>query len=463
VVVVAAAGLLIMAIAAGALGLDGIVDPLGVAFLLALIAGLPASAAAALLTHRLYGVEVWVNRSVVYGTLVVAISVLYSLVVGAVGLVAGRGDRANVLAAVAATAIAAVAFQPARRRAQRFSNRLLYGDRVSPYELIATFTERLDDVSIAEILPRMSALIAEGTGAERVRIWLRSGAELRPVAAWPAHDTLPPSVQLPAGELPTFDDPAFPVRHAGDLLGAITVGLPPAEPITPATERVLADLATQAGLVLRNVALVEELQRSRQRIVSTQDEARRRLERDLHDGAQQRLVALSLDLRMARDRATAAGDVELTGRLDTAEQELARSLAELRELARGIHPAILTQNGLGAALRSLAERSAVPVELRFAADRRYPAEVEATAYFTVSEALANVAKHAAASRVVVAVDEADDRLSIEVRDDGVGGAVFDGGSGLRGLADRVEAVGGRVDVRSVSGAGTVIHAVMPCG
>jgi signal transduction histidine kinase len=208
---------------------------------------------------------------------------------------------------------------------------------------------------------------------------------------------------------------------------------------------------------------VEELQRSRQRIVSTQDEARRRLERDLHDGAQQRLVALSLDLRMARDRATAAGDVELTGRLDTAEQELARSLAELRELARGIHPAILTQNGLGAALRSLAERSAVPVELRFAADRRYPAEVEATAYFTVSEALANVAKHAAASRVVVAVDEADDRLSIEVRDDGVGGAVFDGGSGLRGLSDRVEAVGGRVDVRSVSGAGTVIHAVMPCG
>jgi signal transduction histidine kinase len=463
VVVVVAAGLLVMAIAVGALGFHRIGDPLGVAFLLVLIAGLPASAAAALLSHRLYGVEVWANRSVVYGTLVVAITVLYAIVVAAVGVVVGRGDRASVLAAVAATAIAAVAFQPARRRAQRFANRLLYGDRVSPYELIATFTERLDEVSIADILPRMSALIAEGTGADRVRIWLRSDAELRPVAAWPPGDTLPPATRLDAGGLPTFDDPAFPVRHAGDLLGAITVGLPPSEPITPATERLLADLATQAGLVLRNVALVEELQRSRQRLVSSQDEARRRLERDLHDGAQQRLVTLSLDLRMARDRADAAGDIELTGRLAGAEQELARSLAELRELARGIHPAILTQNGLGAALRSLAERSVVPVELRCALDRRYPAEVEATAYFMVSEALANVAKHAGASRVVVTVDEADDRLSIEVRDDGVGGATVDGGSGLRGLADRVEAVGGRIDVRSGSGSGTVILAVMPCG
>ena len=463
VVMVVAAGLLVMAIAAGVLGLDRIGDPLGVAFLLVLIAGLPASAAAALLTHRLYGVEVWANRSVVYGTLVVAITVLYALVVAGVGVVAGRGDRANVLAAVAATAIAAVAFQPARRRAQRFANRLLYGDRVSPYELIATFTDRLDEVSIGDILPRMSALIAEGTGADEVRIWLRGGTELRPMACWPPQDALPPSVQLHDGALPTFDDPAFPVRHAGELLGAITVALPPAEPMTPSTERLVSDLATQAGLVLRNVSLVEELQRSRQRLVSSQDEARRRLERDLHDGAQQRLVTLSLDLRMARDRADAAGDVDLTGRLVSAEQELARSLAELRELARGIHPAILTQSGLGAALRSLAERSAIPVELRCASDRRYPAEVEATAYFTVSEALANVAKHAQASRVVVVVDEVDGRLSIEVRDDGVGGASLDGGSGLRGLTDRVEAVGGRVDVRSGSGAGTVVLAVMPCG
>ena len=193
-------------------------------------------------------------------------------------------------------------------------------------------------------------------------------------------------MHLDHGELPSLDEPAFAVRHGGDLLGAITVVMPPQEPMTPTTERLLVDLSAQAGLVLRNVALVDELQRSRQRLVTSQDEARRRLERDLHDGAQQRLVTLSMDLRMARARADASGDVELSARLDGAEQELAQSLAELRELARGIHPAILTQNGVGAALRSLAERSPVLVELRSVPDGRYTTEVEATAYFIVSEA-----------------------------------------------------------------------------
>jgi signal transduction histidine kinase len=169
-----------------------------------------------------------------------------------------------------------------------------------------------------------------------------------------------------------------------------------------------------------------------------------------------------MDLRMARERAGASGDVELTTRIVAAEQGLAQSLAELRELARGIHPAILTQNGLGGALRSLAERSAVPVELRSAPEGRFAPEVEATAYFIVSEALANVAKHAEASRAWVAVDDGGNRLAIEVRDDGVGGATMSGGSGLRGLADRVEAVGGRIDVRSEPGAGSVVLAEIPC-
>ena len=141
---------------------------------------------------------------------------------------------------------------------------------------------------------------------------------------------------------------------------------------------------------------------SRERLVTSHDEVRRRLERDLHDGAQQRLVTLSMDLRLARSRAAASGDVELSSSLETAEGELARSLAELRELARGIHPAILTQNGLGAALRSLAERSPVPVELRCVPDGRFADPVEATTYFLVSEALANVAKHAGASHASVA-------------------------------------------------------------
>jgi signal transduction histidine kinase len=269
-------------------------------------------------------------------------------------------------------------------------------------------------------------------------------------------------MHLDHGELPSLDEPAFAVRHGGDLLGAITVVMPPQEPMTATTERLLLDLSAQAGLVLRNVALVDELQRSRQRLVTSQDEARRRLERDLHDGAQQRLVTLSMDLRMARARADASGDVELSAKLDGAEQELAQSLAELRELARGIHPAILTQNGVGAALRSLAERSPVLVRLRSVPDGRYSTEVEATAYFIVSEALVNVAKHAEATCAWVSVAEDGGRLTVEVRDDGVGGAAMNGGSGLRGLADRVEAVGGWIDVRSQPGAGSTVLAEIPC-
>ncbi|MGA9161748.1 MAG: histidine kinase [Actinomycetota bacterium] len=462
VVAVLAAVLLVGAIAFGVLGLDRIGDPLGIVFLWMLTTGLPISAGIALVRHRLYGIEVVANRAIVYGSLAAAVTTIYAVIVAGVGTVVGSGDRPNVVAAVAATAVAAVAFQPVRRRAQILADRLIYGDRASPYELLATFTERLDDASLQEVLPRMTALVAEGTGAERVRIWLPDGSELRPVAAWPSDGAPPAPVRLEAGELPRLDDPAFAVRHGRDLLGAITVAMPPREPMTPATERLLTDLCAQAGLVVRNVSLVEELQRSRQRLVTSQDEARRRLERDLHDGAQQRLVTLSLDLRMARDRAGASGDVELTTRLDVAEQELARSLAELRELARGIHPAILTQNGVGAAVRSLAERSAVPVELRSVPEGRYAPEVEATAYFIVSEALANVAKHARASRAWVAVDDGGDRLAIEVRDDGVGGAAMNGGSGLRGLADRVEAVGGRFDVRSEPGAGSIVLAEIPC-
>jgi signal transduction histidine kinase len=462
VVGVLAAALLVVAIAAGVLGLDTIGDPFGVAFLLVLVLGLPSSAAIALLGHHLRGLEVVANRSLVYASLAATITAIYGVVVAGVGGVVSGGDRTNVFAAVAATAVAAIVFQPARRRAHRFADRLIYGDRASPYELLATFTERLDEASLPEVLPRMTALVAEGTGADRVLIWLRDGTDLRAVAAWPSDATLPSPRHVSDGDLPTLDDPAFAIRHGGDLLGAITVSMPPREPLTPSTERLLDDLSSQAGLVVRNVALVEELQRSRQRLVTSQDETRRRLERDLHDGAQQRLVTLSLDLRMARARADASGDAELTTKLDAAERELARSLAELRELARGIHPAILTQNGLGAALRSLAERSAVPVELRSAPERRFPPEIEATAYFFVSEALANVVKHADASRAWVAADDGGERLTIEVSDDGVGGAALNGGSGLRGLADRVEAVGGRVDVRSDPGKGTVVRADIPC-
>jgi signal transduction histidine kinase len=208
---------------------------------------------------------------------------------------------------------------------------------------------------------------------------------------------------------------------------------------------------------------LEELRASRARLVHAGDAARRRLERDLHDGAQSRLVGLSLLLRSARNRAEP--DPELAGLLDRAQEELKTSLAELRELARGIHPAVLSEHGLAPALDGLVSRAPVPVTVEADADaeQRLPEPVESAAYFVVSEALANVAKYAQASSATVRVRRSDGRVLVDVMDDGVGGADAARGSGLRGLADRVAALDGTLSLESPPGRGTRLHAEIPCG
>ena len=205
---------------------------------------------------------------------------------------------------------------------------------------------------------------------------------------------------------------------------------------------------------------LEEVRASRARIVAAGDAERRRVERDLHDGAQQRLVTLALALQLARGQVRPA-DTELMAALDRASRELELALAELRELARGIHPTVLTELGLGAAVEALADRSPVPVTIQAPTDR-YPQEVEATAYFVVAEALTNVAKYARAKRVRVSIERRDGVLALEIADDGAGGADPARGSGLRGLDDRVAAIGGRLSVTSAPGAGTTIRAEIPC-
>jgi PAS domain S-box-containing protein len=202
----------------------------------------------------------------------------------------------------------------------------------------------------------------------------------------------------------------------------------------------------------------EEVRTSRTRIVTAADEARRRLERDLHDGAQQRLVVLLLSLRALRIEA--ADDPALQQRLDEAIDELSGALYDLRELARGIHPVALTERGLPAAIRVVSDRAPVPVELSIPTDR-YPETVESTAYYVVVEALTNVAKYAQASSAAVRITRSDSRLVVEVEDDGVGGADATEGSGLHGLADRVAALDGRFEVDSEPGAGTRVRAEIP--
>jgi signal transduction histidine kinase len=229
--------------------------------------------------------------------------------------------------------------------------------------------------------------------------------------------------------------------------------------MVPAKERLVLALAAQAGLVLRNVRLFEDLKSSRQRLVSAQAEERRRLERNIHDGAQQRLLSVAVTLGLTRDRVTA--DPALRDELDRVGEELRVTLNELRELARGMYPAILTEAGLGPALESLAQRSSVPARVASVPDGRLPAPVEATAYFVVSEALANVAKHAQASSVIVASWVLGGRLVVEVADDGVGGADAGRGSGLTGLTDRLAALDGTLHVESPTGHGTRVVAEIP--
>ena len=250
---------------------------------------------------------------------------------------------------------------------------------------------------------------------------------------------------------------AAPVFLGGSLWGAVIVSTLDPQPFPEDAEQRISYFAELAAQALANAQAREELAASRARIVAAGDAERRRLERNLHDGAQQRLVSLALMLRLAARRHPDDRD------LSSAGEELSHALQELRELARGIHPAVLTERGLEPAVRALADRAPVPVELTVGFEERLPQAVEAAAYYVVSEALTNVAKYAGASFVRVSIERADGGAAarIVVSDDGAGGADPAGGSGLRGLADRVEALDGRLTIDSPLGAGTTLRADIP--
>jgi signal transduction histidine kinase len=272
-------------------------------------------------------------------------------------------------------------------------------------------------------------------------------------------------VPMPGDALPDLPgDRVFEVRHQSELLGALTVSLAPDDPMNPTKERLARDMASQAGLVLRNVRLIEDLRESRRRIVGAQDERARKLERDIHDGAQQQLVALSVKLRLAegmveRDPSKA---LALLGELQTQATE---TLEDLRDLARGIYPPLLADRGLPAALESQARKAPLPVTIDPDGVGRYGPEVESAVYFCCLEALNNVAKYADASTVEIRLAHTDGELRFEVADDGRG---FDTsttghGTGLQGMADRLDAIGGILEIRSASDRGTTISGRVPAG
>jgi len=433
--------------------------------------GIPALITVAILKHGLYEVDVIINRALRYGLLSAALTAIYVGIVVGIGTLAGYAGG-PLLTAAAALAIA-VLFQPLRRRAQLLANRIVYGQRATPYQVLADFAEDMAGQLDADAaLERMASVLAGATGAVRVEVWVRVGPQLRPRVTWPPGSAPPAAVPLTGGDrLPEFGATrAIAVRHTDELLGALTLEKPRNEPVSAAEDKLLAHLASQAGLVLRNVRLTAELQAtiddlraSRRRLVRAQDEERQRIERNLHDGAQQQLVALAIQLAVLDDAADDPAEVrQLTGDL---KDGLHAALDDLRALARGIYPPLLAEQGLGAAVRAQAARVPLPVRVEADGIGRYRRDAEATAYFCILEALQNVAKYARASCTKVALSCPDGHLEFTVTDDGDG---FDTakptpGTGLQGMADRLAAAGGTLAIRSAPGLGTTISGRLPAG
>ena len=438
------------------------------------------AAGVAIVKYRLYDIDLVINKTLVVGAMAAIITAGYVAVVIGFGRLVGLEPGPNPLLAIVATAIVAIAFDPARRRVQRMADRLVYGDRPSPYEALARLSTQLRRADgHSDLFSELASTVADGVGAAEVTLWVGADGELVAVASWPPTDAEPQPATGPQTLASLGADGRTHVRpivHQGSLRGAITLNKQVGEVLTSSDDRLLHDLAAQAGLVIDNAGLglelqhrlreislqAADLQAAGKRIVAAQYEARRRIERDLHDGAQQRLVTLALTLQSLSQRVASAGDETGAANVAEARAQLSHALAELREMARGIHPAILTQDGLEAALGFLAERAALPVQLDVCLQRRLAQDVEATAYFVVSEALTNAAKHSGATSIAVVGRLRDGRLCIEVNDHGQGGADGHWGSGLQGLRDRVATLNGRLTVHSPVGGGTRLAAEIPC-
>jgi signal transduction histidine kinase len=412
-----------------------------------------AAIGVAIVRYRLWAIDLLVSRALTYGVLFVLIAVVYGGVLLGLGTLVGQA--AGLPLALAVTIAIAIAFQPARERLQRLANQIVYGHRAPPYQVLADFTERVaHTLQAAEVAPLMARVLAEGTGARSSAVWIHRKGEMELAATWPSDQ------EAPSPESATR---TVPVSHEGMPLGRLALWRT-GEGLSRIEQKLMDDLARQAGVVLRGVMLDEELrsrlkelQASRRRLVEAQDRERRRLERDIHDGAQQQLVALSVSLE-----AETSGDPEQVARLEALRVEAVSALEMLRELSRGLAPPVLESQGLEGALASLARRAPIPVEVEANVGRFGP-EVEMAVYYCCAEALQNVAKHASARHASIRVNTTEGGLRFEVTDDGRGfdGAVSGGGSGLQNMRDRLGALGGELEVRT-GAHGSTVAGSLPC-
>lgn len=419
--------------------------------------GLPLAIGIAILRYRLYAIDVVLSSTLVYGALAVFITAVYVGIAVGVGTLIGSAGKPNLGLSILATAIVAVGFQPVRERVQKVANRLVYGRRATPYEVLSQFSERVaESYATDDVMPRMARVLAEGTGAQRADVWLRSGTTWREAAVWPVDAVRAEPVIAMYGDLPRVNgtNRLVEVRHQGDLLGALGVTKRIGESLTPVEENLLTHLAGQAGLVLKNVGLTGDLQ--------ARVEERRRLERNLHDGAQQHLVALKVKLGLAQ-MLMVRDPEKARATMTQLKSDADEALETLRDLARGIYPPLLADKGLAVALESQARKATVPVTVEALGIPRYSQDIEAAVYFCCLEALQNIQKYAQASQATIRLREESGVLQFEIQDDGTGFdvATVKKGAGLTNMADRLDALGGGFDLTSAPSRGTTLRGRLP--
>ncbi|MDH3247618.1 MAG: histidine kinase [Acidimicrobiia bacterium] len=409
---------------------------------------IPLGIGVAIFRYRLYDIDVIVSKSVTYLGLAAAIGGLYAAVVVLPLLVIGRsdGEGPGLVLPIAATAVVAVVFEPIRTRMQRWANRLVYGNRVSPYEVLSQVTSRLAESSIGNGTDDLARLLVEGTGAEQAIVWLKVDDVLRPEGVF-SHDAPGGIEPIPAGGLVDDDlTESQEVVHRGEVIGALSLTKASNDPITPEDRELLSDVAAGAGLLLRNIGLNRELEQralevraSRRRLIAAQDAERHRLERDLHDGAQQQVVALKVKLGIAKTLAQREEADEIATRVAALADETQQAVDALRAVAHGIYPPLLEAEGLESALRAVERTSHIPLAVDVGGITRYARPIEETVYFSVLETVER-ARMSRATGMSVRLTGFDDELTMLVDVQGASGL------DVTVVSDRVDAAGGTLSI-----------------
>jgi signal transduction histidine kinase len=402
------------------------------------------------------------SRTLVWGALASCIVGVYLGVVAGLGRLLIRSPLSSPWLAITATVVVAVAFDPLRRRLERGVSRLVYGRRGSPYDVLASFTRQATTIE-AGVLEQVARLLAEAMGAREAAVWVRTDGQMTRAAAWPSGEDRPAPVAVTDIDRLEDSGPVWRIIHDGELLGLLSLVTAPHRESHPSDERLLEQLSSALGLALRNAQLgerlgqqVEELRRSRRRVVELQDQTRQRLERDLHDGIQQRLVAMRVKLEIAKMRA-GAGRGRLRPIIERLSADTDRAIESVRDFARGIYPPLLEARGLEAALAAQIPRQPIPVTLEAADVGRHARSVEAAVYFLVLEALQEAVTRARATSARVTLRADQDAVNFEISDDGR--TSTDTAGLMAATADRLDALDAKLETgisvegwRSVRGA-----------